>query len=1035
MKKPMENQQQVEEKVKTKTNLNVFLNTKNLVATAILLIMTGGLFAYAGISQGGLLMKNKVSRVSTRSETITFSVTAPELNKEIIEKDGIKYTRLSYVDEDKLLPETEGVPEVPYLVKTVAIPDSAQNITVTTNSTTENVVTEDIAVYPVPKQIAHKGEDGKVDGFDEEFYKDEAAYTIDAFQPTSTTEKGEDFYFRSQHLLSIKVSPLAFNSKTKQLQIIPTMDVTVSYTVNLAASSKKNTLTSLAKMLKNTVANPEAVTAADSGQVKATSNPVLFLTQAQLRSVSNNVDYLIITHTDFYSTPELSTFANYRKNNDNFNVAVANVADIYNEFTGADNVEKIKAFTQYAYDHWAVVPEYLLLMGDLEWVPAYHSNQDEYIAYVSGGDEYVDMAVGRLPVRNAVEITNVYNKIFHYENDPVVAGDYHEQAGLFHNGTCTTLDGEIDLENHLFNVYHNCYATRLDVINNFAKNYVTYFAHGGERTWVTYGTPWFSLADLNTLTNRYKNPFIYNGGCLTACMSGEYCTNSPPPNPYSPHCIGEALVVMPEKGAVGYIGNPVEAEIRTWRNMAHQILEHFQYRAGYAAIATEGNVYIGQSSQGKILFSDPALHLLGQRAGAGESDLVTNNDSIGFNREQHKIWVRLTNLGSSDAVNPPVEAYNYDNPLSPVYLGTATDTGTVPAFGTLDVYIPVPDDTVYGGHMVLIKINPSSNPSHTPESYELNNQYPKNINLEPIPSVVTVTNNGSPVQNAGVTPYDNNGNLLPGGGTTNAEGVALVAVNKNQVVHFHVSYGMGNCFATETEICGAPCNQSVSLPLLTHYDYLDQNNNLFSGRVNVDVYDASNNYICMFTSGSSSDLYIKPGLEVRFEVSSSDDPYSNGCLSDIQFCTTPCNITLHQPIPTHFTYKDSSGSNVNATAYAYGDQTRQKTYCSMHQTGSNLYLKKGLKVMFEATKDHMTYVWTPLVEAPYEVTICEAGDCCIDGTALSGCSAIKEWCNPQTFLPEKNCLQCGYTCQSDQTCMPSGVCATGTKKVNPEETP
>ncbi|MFH1231748.1 MAG: C25 family cysteine peptidase [Planctomycetota bacterium] len=1025
----MAKDQLVGETVKTK--ISIFSSTKTLLATFLVLALTGGLFAYAAIGHGGLLLKNKVSRVSTRSETITFSITAPELNKEIIDKDGIKYARLSYVDEDKNVPETEGIPEVPYLVKTIAIPDNAQNITVKATATAEEVTTEEITVYPIPNKIEVKDEKGNIIGFDEEFYKDEAAYTIDEFQPTSATEKREDFYFRSQHLLSIKVLPLAFNPKTKQLQIIPSMDVTVSYTVNLTATSKKNTLNSSANMLKNTVVNPEAVTAAASGQVKATSGTVSFLTQAQLRSVSNNVDYLIITHTDFFSSTELNTFANYRANYDSFKIAVVNVADIYNEFTGADDVEKIKAFTQYAYDNWQKAPEYLLLLGDLEWVPTHaifqiddlYIQDDEYYAYISGGDTYADMAVGRFPARSVAEITNIYNKIYHYEQDSIIPGDYRSQSASFMSDSPSAPTGVNTFKSYGFNAYYNYDGSQTDFINNINKNHLEYFGHGG-----SYGIEIFSVKDFGLLTNSYQNPFIYSGGCLTANMMAA-CTFYPD-NLYKPHCLGEAFVMMPEKGAVAYYGNTTATVDSCWRNTANYILNHFHYQAGEMMMSME----LGEDEwcrQIEVLLGDPALHLLGHRTTAGQPELTVTPNKVAFNTVMHKIWVQITNIGPGDAVNPPVEAYIYDDPQNPVLLGTETNTGTVPAGGTLDVYVSVPDDMTLSTHKVLIKVNPSTNLNHIPESFELNNKYVKTITLKPIASVVTVTDNGSPVQSAQVAAYDNNGNMVGESGTTNANGVALVAVNRDQAVRFHVTYN--RCLAIITDECGTPCNISAILPAPTHYVFLDQNGDVFNGATIINVYDKNNNTICLDIHGSEAYPYIHPGLEVTFEASSSDVQMVNVCLSDIQFCTTPCNITLNQPTPTHVTYRDTNGNNTNAQIYAYSDTTRQKRYCAS-PAGINFYLKEGLKSMFAATENEMTYVWTPLIEVPYDITICEAGDCCIDGTALSACSSTKEWCNPTTLKPEKNCHQCGYTCQSDQTCMPSGVCATGTKKVNPEET-
>ncbi|MFH0952329.1 MAG: hypothetical protein V1838_04035, partial [Patescibacteria group bacterium] len=169
---------------------------------------------------------------------------------------------------------------------------------------------------------------------------------------------------------------------------------------------------------------------------------------------------------------------------------------------------------------------------------------------------------------------------------------------------------------------------------------------------------------------------------------------------------------------------------------------------------------------------------------------------------------------------------------------------------------------------------------------------------------------------------------------------------------------------------------------------------------------------------------------VRYEINSADDEYDYGCLKDVStYCTAPCNMTLRQPTPSHNTLKDINGNVINGQmTEVYKKQKRDKNYFSGMRTGYNFYLDENVKVMFETIDSSWNEFWTPLITTPYDAYLCEAGDCCIDGTDLSGCSAIKEWCNPNTLLPQKNCQKCNYQCPVGETCLDNGACVKKAKQ-------
>lgn len=117
---------------------------------------------------------------------------------------------------------------------------------------------------------------------------------------------------------------------------------------------------------------------------------------------------------------------------------------IYATWSGGDvDPEAIRSFVRYATVHWAVQPTALVLVGDgtndprnytgigqMSWLPPYLAEVDPWLgetacepcfAQLHGDspldDPLPDLAVGRLPVKSAPELTVLITKIIRYEMD------------------------------------------------------------------------------------------------------------------------------------------------------------------------------------------------------------------------------------------------------------------------------------------------------------------------------------------------------------------------------------------------------------------------------------------------------------------------------------------------------------------------------------------------------------------------------------------------------------------------------------------
>lgn len=172
-----------------------------------------------------------------------------------------------------------------------------------------------------------------------------------------------------------------------------------------------------------------------------------------LRNPALAGEFIIITHEDFY--PEALRLESLRENGNPDNrleTEVVRISDVFANFSGGlyDPIA-IRDFIKYAYDNWTIRPRYVLLFGDGDfdpknimsrgdqnWIPTFQTDElastvrqiaeletrttDSWYTYVSGADQVMDLAIGRINVQTLVEAQAVVDKIIAYETQPVRGG-------------------------------------------------------------------------------------------------------------------------------------------------------------------------------------------------------------------------------------------------------------------------------------------------------------------------------------------------------------------------------------------------------------------------------------------------------------------------------------------------------------------------------------------------------------------------------------------------------------------------------------
>jgi len=304
---------------------------------------------------------------------------------------------------------------------------------------------------------------------------------------------------------------------------------------------------------------------------KAIKNParIVPVSPTDLRAPDNQADYIVITHPDLRQS--IQPLVEWRRAQ-GLRVAVATVDQIYDEFShGLADPTAIHDFLRYAHEHWAKpAPRYVLLVGDASYdyrdnlkapnknlVPTYlletyfvgETASDNWFVRLDD-DGLPDMAIGRLPAKNAAEVKAVVDKIVGYERSPA-SGEWRKRI-LFvaddDDSTFESISDELAKSclppgYQAMKVYLSAFADPqeskariVEEINN-GSLIVSYIGHAALDVWAKERI--FASKDISSLHNRGKLPFVVTMTCLDGYFHHPEAD-----------CLAEELLLAEGKGAI-----------------------------------------------------------------------------------------------------------------------------------------------------------------------------------------------------------------------------------------------------------------------------------------------------------------------------------------------------------------------------------------------------------------------------------------------------------------------------------------------------
>jgi hypothetical protein len=281
---------------------------------------------------------------------------------------------------------------------------------------------------------------------------------------------------------------------------------------------------------------------------------------------SEPLGYLIITPNSF--TDEVEPLAQWKEKK-GWTVYVRTLSE-----TGSSPSE-IKNYIANAYLTWSPPPEYVLLIGDVSFIPSYSSavpvSHTDYPYTLIDGDFFAELLIGRLPATTANELNTMVAKIIGYEQNPTLGEpSWYERslmvAANHPPGQMTTpIPTKRWVRDRLFEygfttvdtVYYPPTSSGVPVTTSINQGVVFVNYRAGDADWWRWIYPSFENDDILGLNNGWKLPIVTSITCFTGNFGAEPCFGETwlrAGNPITP------------KGAVGFFGASAATTSSRWNN-------------------------------------------------------------------------------------------------------------------------------------------------------------------------------------------------------------------------------------------------------------------------------------------------------------------------------------------------------------------------------------------------------------------------------------------------------------------------------------
>lgn len=454
-------------------------------------------------------------------------IQTPGMTVEPIYANGKTYQLLtlpgfSYINET-------GLPQLPAIRKMLAIPAKAAT-RVEVISAEYTVLPDSYLVWPA-QPYTLETEPVAPFTIDEQFYAGDAAY------PSTVATVSEPMIWRNLRVVTLDIHPIRYNPATRGVEVASSITIRIRH----EGTDLTNSLAA-----EPTAVSPLLVPSYKSAVINFDSLNL----PIQNQGTDAGIDYLIIADPDLIAA--VQPLADYHTAN-GLSVSIVDVTTIGSSTTA------IKDYITAEYNTASPADlDYVLFAGDIDVIPWYlwtGSESDSWYSCLAGTDVLAEIAIGRMPAKDAAAMTIVVDKTLAYLNGENNGAWQQSVSLLAHKenypGKYTECSEQIRTYDYEYDpptfdtIYGGESGSNQNVIDrtNQGRGIVNYRGHGSTTTWSSWDTSSasFTTTMAHSLTNGGMTPVVFSIACLNMSLYN------------SSESFAEAWF-MQDQGAVAFLG-------------------------------------------------------------------------------------------------------------------------------------------------------------------------------------------------------------------------------------------------------------------------------------------------------------------------------------------------------------------------------------------------------------------------------------------------------------------------------------------------
>ena len=412
-----------------------------------------------------------------------------------------------------LVPDTgkmmkKGAPALPKMAASVLIPDSAGMAVDVVGA--DFVELNDIDLAPSKGNLTR---DVDPDDLPYTFGKQ---YKKNAFYPKKLARLRTPHIVRDFRGQTVVVHPFMYNPVAKVLRIYTEIVVRVSDTGRTGENvySRQKALEKTSKRFKDVYSRHFI----NYNQAKSY--------YTSYRTLNDDIDnMLIVCYSGFMD--EMADFVAWKQSL-GYNVELVNYSNI-------GSSSSLKSYVANYYNNNGLT--YLLLVGDHQQVPSSSTSSgdsDNNYGYITGGDKYQDIFVGRFSAENSGQVETQVERTIHYERDLQSSAGFFKKAigsgssqGPGHNNEMdyehiNKILSDLDGDGYSTNTCHQSggSTSQMTSLINAGAGTIFYAGHGSTSGWASLS---YSISDVNSLSNRNELPFVVSVACVVGNFTSSTC--------------------------------------------------------------------------------------------------------------------------------------------------------------------------------------------------------------------------------------------------------------------------------------------------------------------------------------------------------------------------------------------------------------------------------------------------------------------------------------------------------------------------------